>query len=235
MDFFEKAFPQNLYHSYVVEGEPEETAKALLAFLIDRGEIDHDSPDLLLQKYESLSMDDSYQIKDWHSHRCISQNKKICILAAKFINREAEQTLLKIIEEPLTNTHFFIIIPDASILQPTILSRVQIIKTNLASSPEQLSLKEAARFFLAYALKDRVEHVALIVKNNKEAVGSGQLRHYAISLVNEIEGLIYLKFKKDKKNSDIQFQLNELAKARDYLSLPGSSVKMILEHLALIL
>ena len=179
-------------------------------------------------------MDDIPQIKDWHQRLGLGQGKKICIIATKFINREAEQALLKIIEEPTDWTHFFIVVPDSSLLLPTILSRVHVVKTKF-SKEDNTNLKEAAKFFLAYSLKDRVEHVSLIIKDNKEVENSGALRHYATSLVNEIEAQIYLKFKKNKKDQNFQFILGELAKARNYLSLPGASVKMILEHLALIL
>lgn len=234
MDIFEKLFPQNLYHSYAVEGDPVETAEALLSFLEIRGEIEKSSSDLLFQNYESLSMDDIPQIKNWHNRLGLGKGKKICILATKFINREAEQALLKIIEEPTEKTHFFIIVPDSSLLLPTILSRVHVVKTKLLKE-DNSNIKEAAKFFLAYSLKDRIDHVALIVKNNKEVENSGALRHYATSLVNELEAQIYLKFKKNKKDENLQFILEELAKSRGYLSTPGASVKMILEHLALIL
>jgi len=128
MNTFEKLFPKDLYHSYVIEGEPNETATKLLKFLEIRGEVEKGSPDVLCQNYESFTMNDVGQIKDWHSRLGITKSKKVCILATKFINREAEQALLKIIEEPAINTHFFIIVPDASLLLDTIISRVHVIK-----------------------------------------------------------------------------------------------------------
>ncbi|MFA5792229.1 MAG: hypothetical protein WC884_04340, partial [Candidatus Paceibacterota bacterium] len=64
---------------------------------------------------------------------------------------------------------------------------------------------------------------------------SGQLRYYATSFVNEIESIIYQKFKKDRNNEKIKFTLGELQKSREYLGTPGASVKMILEHLALVI
>ena len=107
---FEKLFPKDLYHSYILEGNPETTKEKLLPFLVSRGYITTDSPDLISQTYQSLTMSDSEEIKDWYSKRGITKGKRICILATMFINREAEQALLKIIEEPTADTHFFIII-----------------------------------------------------------------------------------------------------------------------------
>ena len=95
---FTELFPKDLYHSYVVEGSPEIIGADLLKFLEVRGDAENKSPDVLFQTYESFTMDNSGEIKDWHSRLGIGKCKKICIIATKFINREAEQALLKIIE-----------------------------------------------------------------------------------------------------------------------------------------
>jgi len=232
INIFEKLFPQNLYHSYIVEGDPDTMVPLLLEFLKIRKEIEPQSPDVLSQSYKSFTIDDSREIKDWHSRKGISNSKKVCIIATNFINREAEQTLLKIIEEPGENTHFFIIIPDSSVLLPTIISRTHVIKTKQIVDE---GIKKEAIHFLGILPKDRINIVALIIKNNKDEESSGNLRHYATVFVNELESVFYQKFKKDIKDEKIKFVLNELQKAREYLSTPGASVKMILEHLALVI
>jgi DNA polymerase III delta prime subunit len=232
MTDFTELFPKDLYHSYVVEGEPETTGTSLLEFLEVRGDAEKRSPDVLFQVYESFAMEDSCEIKDWHSRLGISKSKKICIIATKFINREAEQALLKIIEEPAENTHFFIIVPDASVLLGTILSRVHIIKTNERGDKD---IKKEALEFLSASVKSRIDTVASIVKENKSEENSGQLRFYATSFINELENIFYQKFKKNIKDNKIKFTLEEIQKARGYLSTPGASVKMILEHLALVI
>ena len=232
MSVFEELFPINLYHSYVVEGSPEITAKELLTFLEVRGDIEKNNPDVICQVYESFTMDNSVEIKDWHSKSGITDGKRICIIATKFINREAEQTLLKIIEEPAENTHFFIIVPDSSVLLPTIISRTHIIKTE---QQDNKNLQKEVISFIKSSPKERVDAVALMIKNNKDEENSGQLRYYATSFVNEIESIFYQKWKKDKNDKNTLFILDELQKARGYLSTPGASVKMILEHLALMI
>lgn len=227
----EKLFPTDLYHSYVIEGDST-LAGDLLGFLEDRGEIKKHSPDVICQKYESFTMDDSHEIKDWHSRMGVTGGKKICILATKFINREAEQALLKIIEEPSINTHFFIIVPDSSKLLATIISRVHVLKIK---PDDNLEIKKEVAFFIKIDPKARIEMVAEIIKNNKSEENSGQLRFYATNFVNELESIYYQKFKIDKNDKNIKDVLNELQKARGYLATPGASVKMILEHLSLII
>lgn len=229
---FEKLFPQNLYHSYIIEGEPELTGAELLKFLEMRGEVINENADVLFQVYESFTMDDSSEIKDWHSRRGISGGKKVCIIATKFINREAEQTLLKIIEEPGENTHFFIVVPDVSVILPTIISRTHTIKTKQLVDND---LRKKVSTFISSSAKARIDQVAKIVKDNKDEENSAKLRFYATTFVNELEKVFYKTFKKNKSDKKTQFFLDELQKAREYLSTPGASVKMILEHLALVI
>jgi DNA polymerase III delta prime subunit len=229
---FKKLFPKNLYHSYVVEGEPESTGRELLKFLEVHGDIKSQSPDTLFQIYESFTMDNSGEIKDWHSRLGISGGKKICIIATKYINREAEQTLLKIIEEPTVNTHFFIVVPDASSLADTILSRAQVVKIK---PNDDKDLQKLVVAFISANPKSRIEMIASIIKENKDEENSGKLRFYASSFINELENNFYQKFKNDKKNIKARFFLEELQKVHGYLNTPGASVKMILEHLALVI
>jgi len=228
---FSKLFPKDLYHSYVVEGNPDEVTYLLKDFLEERGDINKQSPDLLLNLYDSFAILDSRNIKEWYQNKATDGKKKVCIIGAKFINREAEQTLLKIIEEPTENTHFFIVVPNSSLLLPTILSRVHLIK-NLV---EDNSDNKKAEDFIKSSPAARIEKVAEIIKEFKDNDNSGGLRNSAISLVNGIEKIIYKKWKENVDDENLKFVLNELKNCRDFLSTPGASVKMILEHLSLVI
>ncbi|MES2930305.1 MAG: hypothetical protein V4665_00770 [Patescibacteria group bacterium] len=225
----ENVFPQDLYHSYIVEGERDATCEALRAFLEDRGYISHDSPDVLCQTYDTLAIGDNALIQEWHNNKNISDKKKICILATRFISWEAEHALLKILEEPKENTHFFLIVPDASLVLDTIRSRAHTVKIEGAHS----SSGDAKRFLLLKP-SERIEMIAQLISKNKSNDTSSVLRYEAISLINDIEQEIYRKFLAHKTDGDVHFSLTELEKARQYMKTPGASVKMILEHLALV-
>ncbi|MFA6354959.1 MAG: hypothetical protein WCW65_00840 [Candidatus Paceibacterota bacterium] len=232
MNNFNELFPENLYHSYVLEGNPEEIVYLLRIYLEERGDINKNSPDVMLNLYDAFNVEDGYKIKEWHNNKAIDGKKKICIIGAKFINREAEQALLKITEEPTTDTHFFIVVPDSSLLLGTILSRVHLIK-NLKSD-NNFENKIASDFIKVNA-KERIEKVADIIKEFKDNENSGGLRYYAISLINGVERIVYEKWKKDLNNEELKFILNELKNCRSYLGTPGAAVKMILEHIALVI
>lgn len=121
---------------------------------------------------------------------------------------------------------------NASLLLSTILSRVQLIKNLQSDNKFEDKIAEG---FIKATPKNRIEKVAEIIKEFKDNENSGGLRYYAISLVNGLERIIYEKWKKDLNNEDLKFILGEFKSSRDFLSTPGASVKMILEHLALVL
>jgi hypothetical protein len=231
---FNQLFPENLYHSYVVEGNPEEIVFPLRLFLEERGEINKQSPDILVNLYDSFAVLDSSLVKEWYQNKPTDGKKKICIIGAKFINHEALQSLLKIIEEPTADTHFFIVVPDSSLLLETILSRVHLIK-NIENEDSNKLEEKIAKEFIDCTSSVRIEKIAEIIKEFKDNENSGGLRYSAISLINGIEKNIYKKWKEDVGDKNKQFVLEELKNCRDYLSTPGASVKMILEHLALVI
>jgi len=229
---FDNLFPENLYQSYIVEGDPKTVCQNLLLLLKDRGEISKVNPDVFMKLYDSFSVADSHKVKEWHSELGFGNGKRICIIGANFINHDAERTLLKIIEEPKINTHFFIVVPNSLILLDTIRSRTHIINI---TKEENNYYKDMAKQIISLDLKNRLDFINKMIKKYKDTENSSFLRSSTIKLINEIEKIIFEKFKSDKKNKDIQFVLKELQEKRGYLNLPGASVKMILEHIALVL
>ncbi len=228
---FTNLFPENLYHSYIVEANPDITVTLLRDFFEARGDIQIGSLDTLCQNYDSFTIDDSSFLRNWHSHKNATMGKRICILGAKSINREAEQSLLKMLEEPAFDTHFFLVVPNALFLLETIRSRAHIVKV---VNDDDDVLKQQVLKFIASSPKDRIDFVAEMIKKYKDEDSSGNLRFNATCFINELEKVIYEKFI-IKKEDETQFILKELHQSRKFLSTPGASVKMILEHIALVL
>jgi DNA polymerase III delta prime subunit len=174
-------------------------------------------------------MADTSVVKEWHTNKNLGEGKKVCIISALFVNHEAQQSLLKILEEPQTESHFFLIIPNANLLLDTIRSRAHVVKLSSSGSVKEASV------FIKSSIKERLESIALLIEQEKDKEGSGSLRHNATALLSEIEKVLHSSFKQNMHDGHVQFVFSELQKGRDYLSTPGASVKMILEHIALIL
>ncbi len=232
MEDLENIFPKKLYHSYIIEGNPAILSREIIKFLKKRGELEDKSPNLLFQEYESFGIKDGILIKEWHSKLALGDKKKFCVLSTKFINKEAEQSLLKIIEEPSLDTHIFIIVPDSSALLDTILSRVQVVKI---SDKEKKNARKTAEAFISLKPKDRLFMIENFIKENTEENNSGKLRYETIKLINELENIYYSKFKTNMSQKKNRIILEELKKNRNFLKQPGSSAKYILQNMALII
>lgn len=230
MKDLENLIPEDLYHSYIVEGDIEQTLSAILNLFKKRGYIKNIEKDSFIKSYDSFSIDDSRIVKEWHSRKKTGEEKRFFIIGSKFINHDAERALLKILEEPSEDTHFFIIVPDSSLLLDTILSRAHLIREN-----KDNNISEEAKKFLKSSKKDRIDMIALILKKNENNEDSGGLRHDSINLLNNLEIIIHENFKKNPRDLNFITSLEEINKSKDYLSLPGSSAKMILEHIALVI
>ena len=55
---------------------------------------------------------------------------KYIIIAGKSINPVSQNSLLKVLEEPPKNIEFILIVPNKSVLLPTILSRLRVVSLN---------------------------------------------------------------------------------------------------------
>jgi len=225
---FKNLFPEVLYHSYVIEGDIDNSSSLLLSFLKDKfGE----NVEILHQVYESFKMEDSLFIHEWHLNKHLENQKRFCIISSKYINHDAEGTLLKIIEEPKDNTHFFLVVPNASLLLDTIRSRSHIIKTFLE---EELEIEKEVNKFLNSNFKDKLEIIGKIVKSHEDNEG-GTLRFHTTLFLNYLEKYFHEKLKNNINDKNIVKILEEINEKRKYLSIPGSSSKMILENIAIIL
>src|SRR5690606_9231927 len=111
--------------SYLIEGDIELSFKDLILELEKLGIPTLGNPDLLIKEYEELLIDDAREIKDFQSEQASQKfNKKIIILKTYTFSYAAQNALLKVFEEPKENVVFFLIMPDASKLYPTLRSRL---------------------------------------------------------------------------------------------------------------
>lgn len=213
-DFLKK---ENLHHAYCIEGERELITSEILSFFKTEFGIDgHANPDFHLDTFETLSIEEARLLKERQQRKAFG-SKKIFIISFSFITREAQNALLKIFEEPTSDTHFFIITRSADILLPTLRSRVvtashRASNRSLHAIGDFVKKNQAKRLI---SIKDMIE--------NKD-------RAQAIGFLNELE----LYIAEDKRNiSFFTSFLQELARLKKFLFNNGASVKLVLEHVAL--
>lgn len=216
------------HHAYLYEGPVSDFPTVAEAARTMLGLPDTASPDVVERQYDKFGIDDSRELIQFASLRGAGERSLIVIGIAS-VTTEAQQALLKLLEEPREGLTFVILVPHGVIL-PTLRSRMMAfdIKNKIASSKNG---NPAAIKFLAALPKERSEMLAKILKTDD---AKEQLR----TLLNDIEAHVYTSVHTDvrtKDKADLIRALSEIAAIRPYLSDRSPSLKMIGEHLAAVL
>lgn len=213
----------NLHHAYVIEGERELVRGDLFKFFENKVGISTSAnPDFYYGEFEHFGIDDGRKLQEMASRRALVNGIKIFVIAFVAITREAQNSLLKLFEEPPTGTHFFVVVPKTDILLPTLLSRMFAVYTGGNEEKDSEFIKK----FLKASKANRLIMLKEIV-NEKN-------REKSLAVVNSIEKALYGVTDRQKITSENISLFEEIQKLRKDLNTRSASVKMILEHISLI-
>jgi DNA polymerase III delta prime subunit len=208
---------KNLHHAYFLVGDTEIIFSKLKDFLEKSvGIKTSGNPDFWQGKFATLTIDDARDIAEAQARKDFKGEKKIFVIRAGFITEEAQNSLLKVFEEPTTGTHFFIISPQ-DILLPTLRSRMQVILNNI-ETVKSLSI-------LDLKFKERLEMVKEVTDAIKD---EDKTKQDAITLLNQIEKELHVGGVEKFARS-----LRICEEARESLYDRGAPVKIILENVML--
>lgn len=224
----------NLHHAYLIEGDRELIIPLIHSFL---KEIDFKTianPDFVEIKIDSIKIDDARNIKSISENKSYSNelnSKKVFIISTNSMLLEAQNTLLKIFEEPASNTHYFFILPSVDGLLKTFTSRFYLVKD--LNKEDTLELKQAKNF-IKLNLKERIDFIKDLISkdDDEEDVSIDSIRSKSLTFLDSLEIILYREFLKSKDKFKVDY-FNQLFKVRKYLRQPGSSTKSLLESVAL--
>lgn len=213
--------PQSLHHAYFIEGNSELVLPKLFSFLKDEMSVVFEgNPDAHISTHDTFGIDEGRLLKEQQANRAFDGGKKIFIISFNSITTEAQNSLLKVFEEPTEHTHFFLVSNTSNRILPTLKSRLIVIK----HEHEERVSSVAGAEFLAMNLKDRL---ALITK-----ISEDKDKKKALLLVQNIIGIYknkkpLIQLSKEERNT-----LNQLLTLEGYIEDRSSSIKMLLEHVA---
>jgi len=210
-----------LHHAYIVEGEREHVYEKLVNFLENYVKVAvKNNPDFWCGRFETFGIDDARAIKERQTLAAFSNTKKIFIILAERLTVEAQNALLKTLEEPTSGTHIFIIVPTVATILPTVRSRSIFLQETKSPSSEG----KALRFLYAsYNEREKLLHDIIEEKN----------RAKTLLFLNELEYSTKEKREAFYDLSAYSASLEAVGKCRTYLHGRSPSVKMLLEYLAL--
>src|SRR3989344_8671892 len=122
-------FDSLTHHAYGIAGQPETIIPKLIKSLLKIGYRTKGNPDFRVESHDVMGVDESRVLKEAAGRKAISGSKKVFIISARGITKEAQNALLKVFEEPPLGTHFFLIVPSLDILLPTLQSRVYLLSS----------------------------------------------------------------------------------------------------------
>ena len=218
----------NLHHAYCILDNTVDTTNELEKFLLKELSFSvNNNPDFWYGEFDVMDIEDSRSIKSLHQNKPTAGDKKIFVVSANFITEKAQNAMLKLFEEPRGDTHFFLMIPSLNNIIPTFKSRLFIVDSNKSGDSIINS-----KLFLKMNIGDRMESVKKIYNSISDEEES---KIEIIKFINSLESEIKKKtnFLKVTKNELGMFE--ELEQIRQYAGEQSPSLKMLLEHLALML
>jgi hypothetical protein len=195
-----------MHHATLYVGDLEGVLTELLS------SVPPDSPDVRIYRADRLGIDEARMMIAEAATKPVREAHRTFFIACKSLTLEAQNALLKLLEEPPAGAVFNIIVPHEEVLIATVRSRMAQESPITASSVPQ------SQGFLKLSYSERLSAVAKAAKDGDLAWFEDVLR--------EIEHAA------DRtKNRTL---MREVLMVRGYIDAPGASKKMLLEHLALI-
>jgi DNA polymerase III delta prime subunit len=215
------------HHAYFIHSF-KDSVHTLKEFLLEKFQINHkQNPDFFYEKFETLGIDDSRRIKEIHLSKSLrNDSKKIFIIETSSITHEAQNSLLKIFEEPNEGNHFFLIMPTYHTLLPTLRSRLSILKSG-DDIEHGIEIIEKVEMFLKLSKKDKVGFMEDLAKDlADEKISKSEI----IEFLSALEVVLYRKngLKEEKA-------LKSILKAREYMNDRSPSVKQLLTFVAIVM
>ncbi len=207
------------HHAYIYEG-----AQAILPELADDARTrfdfskDEHTPDVHVRVFEKFGIEESRWLIEAAALKS-AVGRSLFVIGISSITTEAQQALLKLLEEPQWGTMFVLLVPHGSLL-PTVKSRTLQYPEKL--QPLGAKASEPASFLHSTG-KARSDMIAQLLKDDEGA------KERVRDFVNGLEAELSKKMGDRKAREG----LGDIAKVRDYLRDRSPSLKMLLEHLAL--
>lgn len=216
--------PNKLHHAHFIVGDRKRTKEALHLYIESVFSFSVvGNPDVLSFSFDVMGVDESRALTSVSSITSISGHRFI-IVEANFLTREAQNALLKSLEEPLFGTFFFFLIPQQDTLLPTIRSRVVV--HSVAGAIDENDIQKRAEMFLKAPIAKRMK---MIKEFSAEISDDEKSKADVIVFLAELERLLH----SNRSILDHGSLFADIAMAKKYLTDRSPSVKMILEHIAL--
>jgi len=224
-----------LHHAYLLNGNSsdfsflEETVEKIFDIKLAR------NPDAFVKKVDAFTVSDARAIVDFASKAAfVSGASKLILVYFSTITREAQNILLKTLEEPSSGTHIFILTPNVEMLLPTVLSRcmrAELGEGNLVAGLPSIS--ESAEAFIKASVPERLKMIEKINKNKNKAENKALF----LEILSGVESHLHINKPKSVPGGSLDSwrqSVEAVLQAKEYVYDKGAMGKMLMESVALV-
>ncbi len=211
-------------NTYVVRGDESSIAR-LTQLLREDGIHVEGNSDVYLRSYTHFGIEEARELTARAYGKSMTGARRVFIALFPVITAEAQNALLKTLEEPPNDALFLLITPAPMMLLPTLRSRAQML--DLGASDE--SVVDTAKF-LKSKPRDRIDMLKpLLEKNDDDRRDIGNIIMFLSSLERRLS-----EMKNSKVDAARREGLESVYRARMYAGDKGSLLKPLLEQVALL-
>lgn len=216
------------HHAYLIVGNPSSHFEKSRLYMREKvSEGTFHAADAWSRAYEAISIDDAREIKEIQNTMPVGE-RRVVLISVETIQHEAQNSLLKLFEEPSVHTVFFIFARTSEIFLPTVLSRFNIVTLTSADASSNTGEKKDTKIvdirkFLSSTIAERVEMLEPIIEDKN--------KNQAEQFLNSLEAAL-VSGKTFKTTPVAPAIFEDIFSARRFLRSRSPSVKMILEHLS---
>jgi len=199
------------HHATLLYGDTLEVSKVPDEYKVQTSDVLHIVRD-------RFSIDDARDLVALSWQTPFENEHRVFVILTRDIASEAQNALLKLLEEPPVYALFYLLMPKTAVLLPTLLSRLRV---ETEDRPASTLANESFATFHAASYAERLE---LIAQKTKEK----DFRWIEDVLL----GCEYFATLPNKNDAQL---LSSILMCRQYIAYKGASAKMLLEDLALAL
>lgn len=207
----------NHHAKLVVHGERDKITELILKEYVN-------TPALVVHNQNVIDIDTVRTLSSWHIKEM--NTKKVAVVSFHTITHQAQNAMLKLIEEPREDTSFIFITTQKENILPTVLSRMMEVKFDLQSEVKDENV-------IKFLETPKVLRMKLpLVKEMLDAEDKEGRKD------RESVQIFCMKLEGELARQDLDKNLKEIKELRRMISYLGDSAgspKMILEYLSLLL
>lgn len=198
------------------------TIDAVLGLLQKEGIEAKGNPDVYVREYSNFGVDEARELAVKANSRAVASSRRVFVIVTSGMTNEAQNALLKTLEEPSGDALFFLVVPSPQQLLPTLRSRAQILPLAAGGTESAVDASD----FLKAKPEKRLELLKpLLEKDEDDKRDLAGAIGFLSALERELSG-------DPAKHRE---GLEAVYRARKYVGDKGSLAKALLEQVALLI